>query len=153
MEIILYILLGMVAVAVIVYLFHLLRLIIAVLAWLFAAYLCFWEGNVLGGCLVLGIWYAFHCMMEGIVRAFDEPQRETVSKESKKTNESFFSSTKPVSPHHKKTRSSGVNWNFILMCLIPLFWPVLIFRVFFGGKPAGELNEYDYEQHLKCNRK
>lgn len=152
MEIILYILLGMIAVAVCVYLFHLLRLIITVLAWLLAAYLCFWGDNVLGGCLVLGIWYVFHCIMEGVVRVFGEPQ-DNALKENKETGESFFSSAKPASPRRRKQASSSVNWNFILMCLIPLFWPVLIFKTFFGGKQAGELNEYDYEQHLKCNKK
>lgn len=112
MEIILYILLGMIAVAVCVYLFHLLRLIITVLAWLLAAYLCFWGDNVLGGCLVLGIWYVFHCIMEGVVRVFGEPQ-DNALKENKETGESFF---------HRLSLLLHVEGNRLLQALIGILF-------------------------------
>lgn len=38
------------------------------------------------------------------------------------------------------------------MWLIPIFWPFLIAKMFFGGKQyKPSLDEYDYEQHLKSN--
>lgn len=152
MEVILYILLGLIGIALLVYLFHLLRLVAFVLAMGVAAYLCFFKDSVLGACVVMGGWYALNCAMDSIVRAFGESQ-DTGTKKSKETQGGLWSSRKSVSNRRRKVASSDVNWNFILMCLIPLCWPILIFQTFFGDKQAGELNAYDYEQHLKSNGK
>lgn len=152
MEIILYILLGLIGIALIVYLFHLLRLVAFVLAVGVAVYLCFFKDSVLGACVVMGGWYALNCAMDSIARAFGESQ-DTGEKKSKETQGGFWPSEKSVPDRRRKADSSGVNWNFILMCLIPLCWPILILRTFFRDKQVGELNAYDYEQHLKSNGK
>lgn len=54
----------------------------------------------------------------------------------------------------RKRRSGGTVSNESIMWLIPIFWPFLIAKMFFGGKQyKSSLNEYDYEQHLKNNGK
>ena len=52
----------------------------------------------------------------------------------------------------RKRRSGGTVSNEDIMWLIPIFWPFLIAKMFFGGKQyKPSLDEYDYEQHLKSN--
>lgn len=60
-----------------------------------------------------------------------------------------------ISNHNKRKKSAkrAINYNYLLMWLIPFFWPFLIFQTFFRDKPTGVLNEYDYEQYLKSNGK
>lgn len=54
----------------------------------------------------------------------------------------------------KKKRGGGTVSNESIMWLIPIFWPFLIAKMFFGGKQyKPSLDEYDYEQHLKSNGK
>ena len=54
----------------------------------------------------------------------------------------------------QKRRSGGTVSNESIMWLIPIFWPFLIAKMFFGGKQyKPSLDEYDYEQHLKSNGK
>ena len=54
----------------------------------------------------------------------------------------------------RKRRSGGTVSNESIMWLIPIFWPFLIAKMFFGGKQyKPSLDEYDYEQHLKSNGK
>lgn len=54
----------------------------------------------------------------------------------------------------KKKRGGGTVRNESIMWLIPIFWPFLIAKMFFGGKQyKPSLDEYDYEQHLKSNGK
>lgn len=141
MEIVIGIIIGIIVVAGIVYLLQKLQVAIAVLAWAVVAYLLFAKDNLMGACLIAGAWYAFHCSIRFVRGAFDDSKEKP----------------KKIRPNNKrKERPSNANWNLVLMCLIPLFWPVLIFRLFFndkGHKQVDKLDAYDYEQHLKCNRR
>ncbi|WP_373155346.1 hypothetical protein [Bacteroides cellulosilyticus] len=147
MEIFGFILLGIVGIAVAVYLFYLCRAIIAIAAILLAVYLCFFKDSLLAAGIVLGGWLVLNNAMDKIVRKFAGTEEESTPKKKKK-NKSFSSRSSVT-----KTGSSSINWNYILMWMIPLFWPYLIFRTFFRDKQVGELNAYDYEQHLRSNGK
>ena len=147
MDILGYILLGAVGMAVTVYLFYLCRAIIAIAAILLAVYLLFFKDSLLAAGIVIGGWLVLHNATEKIIRKFADAEGDNTPK--KKKNNKLFSSRKSVT----KTGSSSINWNYILMWMIPLFWPYLIFRTFFRDKQVGELNAYDYEQHLRSNGK
>lgn len=59
--------------------------------------------------------------------------------------------------HPKRNRENTKNGNGLnrsIMWAIPIFWPILIARLFFSGKTyKPTMNEYDYEQFLKGNGK
>lgn len=51
-------------------------------------------------------------------------------------------------------RVSNSSMNKMLMYLIPIFWPYLIIKSILSEKQAKiDMTPYDYEQHLKSNRK
>lgn len=55
---------------------------------------------------------------------------------------------------HKRNANGGTNWNKVILWAIPIFWPILIARMFLSGKTyKPTMNEYDYEQFLKGNAK
>lgn len=147
MEILGYILLGVVGIAVAVYLFYLCRALIAIAAILLAVYLIFFKDSLLAAGIVIGGWLVLNSATDKVARIFAGTERENMPK--KKKNNKLFSSRKSVT----KTGSSPINWNYILMWMIPPFWPYLVFRTFFRDKQVGELNAYDYEQHLRSNGK
>lgn len=122
--------------AVTLYLLSKVRTIVSVLAWICALYLFFVADNFWGGIIVIVLWGLF----QNIVSSFDESS----SKQPKKR-------TSTVSRKHKNEPS--FNWNLLIMILIPLFWPILIFRFFFADKQTGKLDAYDYEQHQRTNGK
>lgn len=148
MEILGYLLLGTIGIAVTVYLFYLCRAAIAIIAFLLALYLFFFKDSLLAACIVVSGWYMLNCVMDKMVRTFSGTEENTLPK-MKSRGKVAISSHKSM----RKKESSRMNWNYILMWIIPLFWPVLIFRTFFGDKQVGELNAYDYEQHLRSNGK
>ena len=44
--------------------------------------------------------------------------------------------------------------NNIMLWVVPLFWPILILRFILRDKPRKtDMSPFDYEQHLKSNRK
>ena len=147
MEILGYILLGVVGISVTVYLFYLCRAIIAIAAILLAVYLLFFKDSLLTAGIVIGGWLVLNSATDKVARIFAGTQEENTPK--KKKNYKLFSFSKSVT----KTDSSPINWSYILMWMIPLFWPYLIFRTCFRDKQVGELNAYDYEQHLRSNGK
>ncbi|MDD3037302.1 hypothetical protein [Bacteroides sp.] len=145
MEIISSIIIGIIIVAGIVYLLQKLQEVIAILAWVAVAYLFFAKDNLLGACLVASAWYAFHCILRFLGSTSEKSKKKPkeVRREKKKVERS-------------SDGSFNINWNLVLMCLIPLFWPVLILRLFYNdksNKSVPKLDAYDYEQHLKCNRR
>lgn len=150
--------LGVIAIIIAIYILALLRTIIGIAAIVASIYLIFFADNFIGGMIVLGSWYAVDYVIKSFVSKYheDTPQKETIPKKTKEKNKDFFSSGKPTRrKNRRQTNNSGINWNFILMCVIPIFWPVLIFKTFFGSKydDKYEKEVYDYEQHLKSNRK
>lgn len=70
MEILGYILLGAVGMAVTVYLFYLCRAIIAIAAILLAVYLLFFKDSLLAAGIVIGGWLVLHNATEKIIRKF-----------------------------------------------------------------------------------
>lgn len=53
------------------------------------------------------------------------------------------------SPLPRRAQKSSMNW---ILYVIPIFWPFIIVRLFFGGKTvATDMSPFDYEQHLKSN--
>lgn len=55
---------------------------------------------------------------------------------------------------YKRNGDGGTNWNKVILWAIPIFWPILIARIFLSGKTyKSTMNEYDYEQFLKGNGK
>lgn len=144
-----YLVLGFIILTVIGYLINLLRTVIVVATFLLAAYLLFFTDY-----LVLGILVAIGWLV--LASAFgkcedDAKKKDYMPVKAKKPDSSFY--TTSIHDKRKKTSKRGINYNYLLLWLIPLFWPFLIFQTFFRDKPAGVLNEYDYEQHLKSNRK
>lgn len=148
MEILGYLLLGTIGIAVTVYLFYLCRAVIAIIAFLLALYLFFFKESLIAACVVIAGWYVLNCAMDKMVRIFSGTEERALSK-MKSRGKVALSSNKSIT----KNESFRVNWNYILMWMIPLFWPILVFRTFFGDKQVGELNAYDYEQHLRSNGK
>ena len=149
MEIIGYILLGLVIIAIVVYLLYLFRLAIAVITCILAAYLFFFKDSLLGACVVIGIWYILDFAIQRIGNSFKEPTGKVTLTKLKRKKKNVASYKRGTG----KSDFSKVNWNFILMCVIPIFWPFLIFRILFTDKPVNELTANDYEQHLRCNGK
>ena len=50
--------------------------------------------------------------------------------------------------------NGNANLNKVILWAIPIFWPILIARLFLSGKTyKPRMNEYDYEQFLKGNGK
>ena len=44
--------------------------------------------------------------------------------------------------------------NNIMLWVVPFFWPILILRFILRDKPRKtDMSPFDYEQHLKSNRK
>lgn len=55
---------------------------------------------------------------------------------------------------YKRNGDGGINWNKAILWAIPIFWPILIAKMFLSGKTyKPTMNEYDYEQFLKGNGK
>ena len=55
---------------------------------------------------------------------------------------------------YQRTARDNRNLNKAILWAIPVFWPVLIARMFFSGKTyKPTMDEYDYEQFLKGNGK
>lgn len=153
MAIIGYLFFGIIILAIAAYLFYVLRTAIIIGAFLLGIYLIFFTDHFMLGCLSLVVWLVTACAAE---RAAEEKEGKANAtfREEKKRDEGFFSSSKPASRTKRKAASrSGSNLSYILLWLIPLFWPVLIFQTFFRDKQVGKQNEYDYEQHLKSNGK
>ena len=51
-------------------------------------------------------------------------------------------------------RRKNRRMNNIPLWAIPLFWPILILRFILRDKPRKtDMSPFDYEQHLKSNRK
>lgn len=153
MAVIGYLIFGMIILAVVGYLFYLLRTVIVVGTFLLAAYLIFFTNYLMSGILVGIGWLVLASVFEKCEEYGNK--KDIVPAKSKKETGGFFSSTCSKSRHGKRkaTSKKGINYSYLLLWMIPLFWPFLIFQTFFRDKPAGVLNEYDYEQHLKCNRK
>ena len=52
------------------------------------------------------------------------------------------------------SRRNKRRMNNILLWAIPFFWPILILRFILRDKPRKtDMSPFDYEQHLKSNRK
>ena len=156
MTVIGYFILGLIIVVVVTYLFSLIRKVIIIAAFFSGIYLIFFTDYLVLGCLALVVWLVLAYVSERSEVSFSDSNKKGIySANNRKRDEGFFSSTKSASRSSKRNTVSkgGANWNYILMWLIPLFWPVLIFRTFFRDKQAGKLDAYDYEQHLKSNAK
>jgi heme/copper-type cytochrome/quinol oxidase subunit 2 len=55
---------------------------------------------------------------------------------------------------YKRNDYGGTNWSKVILWAIPIFWPILIARMFLSGKTyKPTMNEYDYEQFQKGNGK
>ena len=55
---------------------------------------------------------------------------------------------------YQRNAKDNRNLNKAILWAIPVFWPVLIARMFFSGKTyKPTMDEYDYEQYLKGNGK
>lgn len=153
MAIIGYLFFGIIIVAVAAYLFYALRTAIIIGAFLLGVYLIFFTDYLVLGCLSLVVWLVTACAAE---RAAEEKEGklDVPLKKDEKRDEGFFSLPKSAARSKRKVANrNGSNLSYILLWMIPLFWPVLIFQTFFRDKQAGKLNEYDYEQHLKSNGK
>lgn len=154
MAIIGYLFFGIIIVTIVAYLFYALRTAIIIGTFLLGVYLMFFTDHLMLGCLLLVVWLVTACAVE---RAAEEKREGAYAtlKGDKKREDGFFPSPKPVawSGKRKTANRNGSNLSYILLWLIPLFWPVLIFQTFFHDKQAGKLDEYDYEQHLKSNGK
>lgn len=153
MAIIGYLFFGIIILAIAAYLFYILRTAIIIGTFLLGVYLIFFTDYLMLGCLSLVVWLVIACAAE---RAAEEKEgkSDVTLKKDKKMDEGFFSFSKPAARSKRKAANrNGSNLSYILLWMIPLFWPVLIFQTFFRDKQAGKLNEYDYEQHLKSNGK
>ena len=148
-----YLIFGFIILAVVGCLFNFLRTIIVVVTFLSAAYLIFFTDYLMLGILVATGWLVLACAFEN---SEDEAKnKNAIPIKSKKENRCFFPSTSSVPRRRKRKAISkkGIDYNYLLMWMIPFYWPFLIFQTFFRDKQAGVLNEYDYEQHLKSNGK
>lgn len=55
---------------------------------------------------------------------------------------------------HRPSRCKNRRMNNILLWAIPFFWPILILRFILRDKTRKtDMSPFDYEQHLKSNRK
>lgn len=55
---------------------------------------------------------------------------------------------------HRPSRRKNRRMNNILLWAIPFFWPILILRFILRDKPRKtDMSPFNYEQHLKSNRK
>ena len=144
---------GFIALVVIGYLFYLLRTVIIVATFLTAVYLIFFTDYLALGVLVGIGWIVLAGAFEKCEE--DTENKNVIHKKSKEEDWDLFSSRSSDSPHGKRKArpKKGINLNYLLIWMIPLFWPFLIFQTFFRDKQAGKLDEYDYEQHLKSNGK
>lgn len=153
MDIIGYLFFGIIILAIAAYLFYLLRTVIIIGTFLLGVYLIFFTDYLVLGCLSLVVWLVIACAAEKVAEEKDGKSDVTL-KNGKKRDEDFFSFPKSAARSKRKAANiNGSNLNYILLWVIPLFWPVLIFQTFFRDKQAAKLNEYDYEQHLKSNGK
>ncbi|MCD7941263.1 MAG: hypothetical protein LUH50_15100 [Bacteroides intestinalis] len=90
METLGYILLGVIGIVVIVYMFYLCRAVIAIIAFLLATYLFFFEDSLLAAGIVIGVWFILNSVTDKVIRTFAGMQRKTRLKK-KKNNGSFSS--------------------------------------------------------------
>ena len=137
MGLIVYIVLGFILLAVAAYVLSFLRPVIAVVACLSGIYLLVFTDYTFGGILALIVWWVAGSAIE---RSEDDREGKVVSEKNYRRKN-----------NRKTAFSRGGHPNALLMWMIPLFWPILIFRTFFRDKQVGKLDAYDYEQHLKSN--
>jgi hypothetical protein len=127
MDTILIVLIAIFAIAGILYLLSKLRMIITILAWAFAIYLFAVADNFWGASLIIGAWVIF----QSLTASFVDSEKQTEKKVERKASAAAPKKTKRAkrkSIYHRNP--SG-----------------------FYGKRPGELDVYDYEQHLKSNGK
>lgn len=52
------------------------------------------------------------------------------------------------------SRRKSKRMNNLLLWAVPFYWPILILRFMLREKPRkADMTPYDYEQHLKSNKK
>lgn len=52
------------------------------------------------------------------------------------------------------SRRKSKRMNNLLLWAVPFYWPILILRFMLRDKPRkADMSPYDYEQHLKSNKK
>lgn len=52
------------------------------------------------------------------------------------------------------SRWKSKRMNNLLLWAVPFYWPILILRFMLRDKPhKADMSPYDYEQHLKSNKK
>lgn len=52
------------------------------------------------------------------------------------------------------SRWKSKRMNNLLLWAVPFYWPILILRFMLRDKPRkADMSPYDYEQHLKSNKK
>lgn len=143
-----YLFFGIIMLAIAAYLFYALRTAIIIGTFLLGVYLIFFTDYLVLGCLSLVVWLVIACAAENAAK---EKEEKSLKKDEKGDGR-FFSFPKSIAQSKQKADNrNDSNLSYILLWLIPLFWPVLIFQTFFRDKQVGKLNEYDYEQHLKSN--
>ena len=136
MAVIGYLFLGYIILAIFIWLYKFIQAFFIITAFLAAIYFLFFTDHKDLGWLAL---------VTGIVIA------GSLEDESKNKNARY--------KKRKRAEKGGVNLTYLLMCLIPLFWPILILRILCYdkrskySKKSYELDAYDYEQHLKSNSK
>lgn len=131
---------GMILLAIGMFLFYLMRKVIIIAAFLSGLYLIFLTEYLELGCLMMVVWL--------VLASVSEKSKEKVDEAD------WFEDDAPAKRKKRKAApSGGGRLNTALMWLIPLFWPILIFRTFFRDKQVGKLDAYDYEQHIKSNGK
>lgn len=164
MAVIGYLFLGYIILAIFIWLYKFIQAFFIITAFLAAIYFLFFTDHKDLGWLAL---------VAGIVIAgsLEDESKDTCKDdcyEDDYKDEGFFSSRKKIKRNknknarykkRKRAEKGGVNLTYLLMCLIPLFWPILILRVLCYdkrskySKKSYELDAYDYEQHLKSNSK
>lgn len=114
-----------------------LRNVINIIGGLWAAYVLLVDDNFLGGIIIIGLLVALNSAFADDDVKKKDRKEERVEKARKTVYKS------------NKSRAKSDAW----MWLIPVLWPLLIFKTFFGGKQVPPPTPADYEHHLRCNVK
>lgn len=120
-----------------IFLLALLKNVINILGGLWAAYLLLVDDNFWGGIIVIGLLVVLNSALPDKKGNATDYKVEKVEKARKTVHK------------NKKSRGKSDAW----MWLIPVLWPLLIFKTFFGGKQVPPPTPADYEHHLRCNGK